>query len=90
MLSPTQVTQEILKDRFSGQMDSVAEDFHLLAKKIKDMADMIHDSNGNPMIRIQKEEAELLRGEFNAMRGDIDTLYSLKEPSRQPAELPVF
>ena len=90
MLSPTQINQEILKARFSGQMDSVAEDFHILSKKIKAMADMIHDTDGNPMIRIQKEEAELLRGEFNAMKGDIDTLYSLKEPSRHPAELPVL
>lgn len=90
MLSPTQVTQEILKARFSGRMDSVAEDLHHLAKALREMADMIHDSNGNPIIRIQKEEAELLRGEFNMIKSEIDCLYSCKEPSRQPAELPVL
>ncbi len=90
MLTPAQITKETIEARFSGRMDSLAEDLHDLRKKLDALNDLIHDDIGNPIIRIKREEADLLAGELKGITAEIDTLVSLKEPSRRPPSLPVY
>ena len=90
MLTPAQIKKQTTEARFSSRMDGLAEDLHDLKKKLDALNDLVHDDIGNPIIRIKREEADLLAGELRGIKAEIDTLVALREPDRRPPSLPVY
>lgn len=90
MLTQAQIKAETIKAIASSRMDSLAEDLHDLRKRLDSLNDLIHDEIGNPIIRIERQEADLLAGELKGIKAEIDTLVALREPNHRPPSLPVY